>query len=344
MIDISELTTEYETAWTEFVNGVPGATIAHELGWREVIRDSLGHQPVYLIARDEDKLTGILPLFLVKTWWQSRYVISLPWIDYGGVCAVDRESEKLLLERACELTRRYKAEFMELRSVDSAEAGQLEVSEKKVTFLLELDKDPEIVWRGFNAKLRNQVRKADKSGLTTEYAGLEKIDSFYRVFARNMRDLGTPVWGKDFFERILTKFRESAKIILVKKEDKVIASGLVLSFKDRLYVPSASSYRDYLRYCPNHALYWRVIEDACKQGYGYFDFGRSTWDSNTFKFKKQWAPEPTQLRWQYHLNKADGIPAINPNNPKYRLFIGMWRKLPLPVANVVGPRLIKNFP
>lgn len=344
MINISELTTEYEAAWSQFVSDHPDATIAHEIGWREVIRDSLGHRPIYLTASEGPRITGILPLFLVKTWWQSRYMVSLPWIDYGGVCASDNESERLLLKRACEITRQHKAEFMELRSVDSSPISDLEVSEKKVTFLLELDKDPEIVWKGFNAKLRNQVRKADKSGLVTEYAGLEKLDLFYRVFARNMRDLGTPVWGKDFFERILTRFADTAKIILVKMNDKTIAAGLVLAFKDRLYVPSASSYRSYLKYCPNHALYWRVIKDACEQGYQYFDFGRSTWDSNTFKFKKQWAPEPRQLRWQYHLNKADEIPAINPNNPKYRLFIGMWRMLPLSVANMVGPRLIKNFP
>jgi FemAB-related protein (PEP-CTERM system-associated) len=344
MITISELTKEHDTAWCKFVNDNPEATIAHELGWRDVISASLGHQPVYLVATDGSQVSGILPLFRVKTWWQSRYVVSLPWIDYGGVCAIDKESERLLLERACEITRQQKAEFMELRSVNGSESNALKVSENKVTFLLELDKDPEIIWKGFDAKLRNQIRKADKSGLTTEYAGLEGLDSFYRVFARNMRDLGTPVWGKDFFERILTRFEDSAKIILVKMNDETIAAGLVLSFKDRLYVPSASAYRSYLKYCPNHALYWRVIKDGCEQGYQYFDFGRSTRDSNTFKFKKQWAPEPRQLYWQYHLNRVDEIPAINPNNPKYRLFIGMWRRLPLAIANRLGPKLIKNFP
>ncbi|UCG61166.1 MAG: FemAB family PEP-CTERM system-associated protein [Candidatus Zixiibacteriota bacterium] len=344
MISVSEYSTEHESQWSQFVSESDTATIAHEIGWRDVIADSLGHKPMYLMATRGSEITGILPLFLVTTWWRARYVVSSPWIDYGGVCARDPESESLLLERACQITQQHKARFMELRSVDNSGAGNLEISEKKVTFLLELNRDPDKIWKGFDAKLRNQVRKADKSGLTTEYAGVEKLDLFYGVFSYNMRDLGTPVWGRDFFERILTRFNETAKLILVRKEDRVIAGGLVLAFKNRLYVPSASSYRSYLKYCPNHALYWRVIKDACEQGYAYFDFGRSTWDSPTFRFKKQWAPQPRQLRWQYYLNSVNEIPSINPNNPKYRLFIGTWRKLPLRIANLLGPRVIKNFP
>jgi FemAB-related protein (PEP-CTERM system-associated) len=341
---VSEYTPQMESQWTRFVEHMPEATVAHQIGWREVIRDSLGHRPVYLMAINGDEITGILPLFLVKTWWRARYVVSLPWIDYGGVCARDVESERLLLERACRVTEEENARFMELRSVVNSTSLDLATSDKKVTFLLNVEGGPDRIWKGFNAKLRNQIRKADKSGLATEYGGLDELELFYRVFAHNMRDLGTPVWGIDFFERMLVRFEDNAKLVLVRKDDRVIAGGLVLAFKDRLYVPSASAYRSYLKYCPNHALYWRVIRDAAEQGYRYFDFGRSTWNSSTFNFKKQWTPTPTQLHWQYHLNKADQIPAINPDNPRYRLFIGLWQKLPLPVANTIGPRLIKNFP
>ncbi|UCD63470.1 MAG: FemAB family PEP-CTERM system-associated protein [Candidatus Zixiibacteriota bacterium] len=343
MTDVVEYTADYKAAWSTFVEKADNATIAHDIGWMEVIAKGLGHTPRYLLAVDGQQVTGILPLFEVKTWWRSRYLVSLPWIDYGGVCAADAATEQLLVARGREITEQARAEFMELRSVNPT-AVDLPTSQKKVTFLLQLDRDPEKVWTGFNAKLRNQIRKADKSGLTTELGGLEFLGAFYKVFARNMRDLGTPVWGRDFFAEILTTFKDSARIILVRMSGRVIAGGLVLSFKDRLYVPSASAYREYLKYCPNHALYWRVIKDGCEGGYRFFDFGRSTWESNTFKFKKQWAPEPTQLSWQYHLNKTQEIPMVNPSNPRYRLFIGLWRKLPLAIANAVGPKLIKNFP
>jgi serine/alanine adding enzyme len=213
-----------------------------------------------------------------------------------------------------------------------------------VTFRLNLDKDPEIVWKKFDAKLRNQIRKAEKSGLYTELGGLDILPQFYKVFQWKMRDLGTPVWGYRFFETILNEFPDTAKIMLVKKENMTIGGGLVLSFKNMLYVPSAASYNEYLRLCPNHALYWNVIKMGCEKGYGQFDFGRSTWDSPTFNFKKQWVNDPIQLNWQYSLIGINDLPAINPENKKYKLMINIWRRLPLPLTNYLGPKVIKNFP
>jgi FemAB-related protein (PEP-CTERM system-associated) len=236
-----------------------------------------------------------------------------------------------------------KAQFAEFRSVDAV-FGDLPVMDDKVTFLLELNKDPEIIFKGFNSKLRNQIRKARKSKLTTQFGGLELLPDFYRIFSWKMHSLGTPVWGYSHFENILKVFPGTAQIIMVKKDEKSIAGGLVLAFKDRLYVPSAAAYRSALKYCPNHALYWDVIKKGCEEGYGYFDFGRSRIDSSTYKFKIQWVPKPTQLKWQYHLARAKEIPKINPASPKYRLFINLWKKLPLSAANYLGPRVIKNFP
>jgi len=340
---IIDYTDEHREAWSDYVDNSPKATIAHQIGLKKVIELSLGQRPSYLMAYNGSKVAGILPLFIVRTWWGERSLISLPWIDYGGICADDVETEKALLARACRITENMKAGFMELRSV---EAGDLNLAQRtdKVTFLLELDKDPEKIWNRFSAKLRNQIRKSQKVGLTTEYGRVEKLDEFYRVFSHNMRDLGTPVWGRDFFENIMVEFPNTAQLILVKRDEVTIAGGLVLSFKDRLYVPSASSYRSTLKYCPNHALYWSLIKIGCERGYRYFDFGRSSWHSHTFNFKKQWVSVPTQLTWQYYLNKLKEVPMINPNNPKYRLFIAAWRKLPLPVANFLGPKVIRNFP
>jgi FemAB-related protein (PEP-CTERM system-associated) len=343
MKEIVEYTDAYKTAWMGYVESSPSATVAHQIAWKEVMHDSLGYKPRYILVTEGPRIRGILPLFIVRTWWQSRYIISLPWIDYGGICADDSETEKLLLSEACRIVETERAEFMELRSV-KADNPNLVHRQDKVTFLLRLDKYPEKIWKGFDAKLRNQIRKSQKSGLTAEFGGAEKLLSFYKVFSYNMRDLGTPVWGIDFFQSILKKFPDTSQIILVKKDEKVIASGLVLSFKDRLYVPSASSYRSFLKYCPNHALYWEVIKKGCEQGYEYFDFGRSSWYHNTFNFKKQWVPVPTQLTWQYYLRRRKDLPLLSPSNPKYRFLIGLWKKLPLAIANYLGPKIIKNFP
>jgi len=343
MIRIVELAPDLAPGWSNYVAEAPAATIAHELNWSRVMSDGLGHRPLYRLAIDDDRVVGVLPMVLIKTWWQTRYLISLPWIDYGGVLADNGEVEAMLYEEARRLTKEMKAKFAEFRTA-TAGAFNLALLKNKVTFLLKLADDPDEIWKGFDAKLRNQIRKAEKSDLETAFAGIEGLPEFYKVFAYNMRDLGTPVWGYGFFKSILESFPETARIILVKKGNLTIASGLVLRFKDRLYVPSASAYRSFLKYCPNHALYWAVIKKGCEEGHKLFDFGRSAIDSSTYKFKIQWVPQPTQLTWQYYLWRIGEIPAINPHNPKYRLFINMWQRLPLPIANFLGPKLIKNFP
>jgi FemAB-related protein (PEP-CTERM system-associated) len=343
MKSIIEYKDEYKAIWSEFIKCSPEATIAHDIGWKDAIAAGLGHRPRYLMAMEGTTVTGALPLFLVKTWWQTRYFISLPWIDYGGICANDPESVRLLLEASRRMAQDDEAEFIEFRSVKSHDPDLLH-RQDKFTFLLELDRNPDEVWKGFDAKLKNQIRKSQKSELTVEFGGLEKLTEFYRVFARKMRDLGTPVWGRSLFSHILTIFKGAAEIVLVKRDRATIAAGLVLFFKDRLYVPSAASYGWALKYCPNHALYWGVITKGCERGLKYFDFGRSTVDSNTFNFKKQWVPSPTTLIWQYHLCRAKEMPAINPDNPRYRHLINAWRRLPLPVANFLGPKIIRNFP
>jgi FemAB-related protein (PEP-CTERM system-associated) len=343
MTDIIEYDDSRRAEWDDYVRRSKAATIAHEIGWRSVMAGSLGHRPRYLMALRDGVVVGILPLFVATTWWRARYVVSLPWIDYGGICADDSEAARLLLERAIHITKEEGAEFLELRSPEATDCDLADRTDK-VTFQLPLQADPEVLWKGFDAKLRNQIRKSQKSQLTAAIGGSEHIEDFYRIFTHNMRDLGTPVWGRDFFEAILEEFPDTAGIILVRLENKPVAGGLVLSFKGTRYVPSASAYRSYIKLCPNHALYWHCIKTACEEGYRYFDFGRSTWNSNTFKFKKQWMPEPRQLTWQYYLNRIKEVPKLNPSNPKYRLFIGMWRKLPLWAANFLGPRVIRNFP
>jgi FemAB-related protein (PEP-CTERM system-associated) len=343
MLEIVPYTDTYRAAWSEFIAQSPSATFGHLIAWREVIRDSLGHRPHYLIALRDSRIVGVLPLFCAQTWWRARSVISIPWLDYGGVCSEDPEAREALSEAACAMTREWGAGYAEFRSVEMV-TEKLPVSQKRVTFLLNLESDSELVWKKFDAKLRNQIRKSQKAELTTEIGGVELLDEFYRVFCFNMRDLGTPVWGKDLFRATLAAFEDPARLILVKKDGQVIAAGLILAFKDRLYVPSASAYRHALEHCPNHALYWTVIELGCRENRKWFDFGRSAIDSNTFRFKKQWNPEPTQLNWQYFLNGPAEIPEVNPRNPKYRMFVGAWQKLPLAIANILGPRVIRNFP
>jgi FemAB-related protein (PEP-CTERM system-associated) len=348
MARVIEYSDSDELRWRDFVENCPTANIAHLPGWRNVIESGLGHKPRYFCAVDGDRIVGVLPLFLIKTWTLSRYLVSIPWIDYGGICADNLEAEQLLISKAREIAKTDRAKYIELRSVDInsslVDTPNLFLRRDKVSFILDLNDDPDLVMKKFNGKLRNQIRKAQKSGLITEFAGVEKLADFYRIFAWRMRALGTPVWGVKFFEAILKTYSSTARLALVRKDDKFIAAALVLSFKNQLYVPSAASYTEYLRYCPNQALYWDIIKNGCEQGYRYFDFGRSTWNSPTFNFKKQWVPTPLQLTWQYYLNTAKTPPDVENGKKKYAPLMAIWRKLPLPVANLLGPKVVKNFP
>ncbi len=340
---VIEYTDDFENNWSDYVARSPKATIAHQIGFRKAIRDGLGNEPKYLLAQDDSRVIGILPLFLIRTWWNAAYLISVPWLDYGGICADDSGAEAMLLQEAQRLAEREKAEFIEFRSLEKSRQ-QLIDHPQKVTFLMDLSAGSEAIWKAFDAKLRNQIRRSQKSELVVVFGGTELLDEFYKIFAWKMHDLGTPVWGKKLFARLLEEFPKSIEIALVKQGNTVLTSALVLSFKDRQYVPSAAAYRKHLKMCPYHALYWNVIERGCKLGFKFFDFGRSTIDSPTYHFKQQWVEEPTPLEWQYSLHRTDEVPEINPGNPKYRLVRYLWRKMPLPVANLLGPAVIKNFP
>jgi FemAB-related protein (PEP-CTERM system-associated) len=210
--------------------------------------------------------------------------------------------------------------------------------------ILDLEKDSDSQWRGFNAKLRNQIRKAEKSGLRTAFGRLELLEGFYDVFARNMRDLGTPVYTQDFFRNLLTTFAGSTRVIAVRLEGRTIAAGIISWFRNVVEMPWASSIRDHRGLCPNNLLYWEAIKQAIAMGCGKFDFGRSTPGEGTFKFKEQWGAKPVQLHWQYLLKEGKELPELSTKNPKYEMAIKLWQKLPVGLTRLVGPPIVRNIP
>jgi len=214
----------------------------------------------------------------------------------------------------------------------------------KVTMLLDLKSSVEDQWNSLDGKVRNQVRKAEKAGLRTVMGGVELLDGFYEVFCRNMRDLGTPVYGRNFFRNVLEEFPATTRILSVTKDDRVIASALLTWYKDTLEVPWASSNKDFRAFCPNNLLYWEAIRFAVDSGHGTFDFGRSTPGEGTYNFKKQWGARPVQLHWQYLLREGEAVPEVNPKNPKYRLAIQAWQRLPLTLTNLLGPHIVRCIP
>jgi len=334
-------TAEDAVAWDAFVRACPDATGYHEWAWRRVFERAFGHECVYLMARDAGgSVAGVLPLVEIRSLLFGRTLTSLPFLNYGGVLSASDDAARALIDEAAALATSRRCRHVELRHV-GRRFEHLPCRQHKVTMRLAL---AEGLWERLDRKARNQVRKAQKSDLSVERGGAELLDAFYAVFARNMRDLGTPVYAKTFFAEVLDACGDRARIIAVRLKDAPIAAGLTYRTGGMIEIPWASSIRDFNALCPNHLLYWHALETAIAEGAGVFDFGRSTPGEGTFKFKEQWGAEPVPLHWEYWLASGGELPDQSPKNPKFHLAIEAWKRMPLWAANVVGPRLVRGIP
>lgn len=327
-----------EKRWDDYVGQNPNAGHCHFSAWREVISKTYGHRPYYLWSCKEGKVEGILPLIFMRDLLFRRTLVSLPFLDDGGICAEDLLTAQALCEEALRLAERLGTEGVDFRHRRENGLG-LRTHGKKVTLVLNLIDDPEQTWKGLKAKVRNQVRKAEKSGLSTSWHQEDGLRDFYNIFATNMRSLGSPVHSFTLFAQILKRFETSSKLILVRKGTTTVGGALCLFFKKTVFVPWASSLMAYRSLCPNNLLYWEAIRWASENGFTRFDFGRSSPGSGTYHFKKQWGASEEPLHWQFlGLDKKDpGL--VEAEDVRFLLASRIWKHLPLSIANCVGPRI-----
>jgi serine/alanine adding enzyme len=330
-------------AWDKYVDQHPARTFSHRWGWAPVLANSFGTKPYYIIARHNDAIVGILPLAYMKSRLFGKYLISLPWLDYGGPLADTPEIALGLTDYSSNLARENNCRFVEHRAVKTPIPGLLE-KRQKWSFVMDLSGSEEDIWKGIDGKAKNQVRKAEKSNLTVKFGKGELLDDFYKIFAFNMRDLGTPVWPKSLYGEQFHHFKDDTEMAVVMMGEIPIAAALIIHYQDYSAVPSASSYYKYRNLCPNNIMYWEIIKRCRNRGSLRFDFGRSTLNAGTYNFKKQWVKNPVELVWQYKLLTIDDLPELNPSNPKFRLAINVWRRLPLPIANCLGPKIVTKLP
>jgi len=327
-----------------FVNKMESSSLYHNYRWISVIEKSFGHKCYYLVCEESDGLiTGALPMVHLKSRLFGNFLVSMPFFNYGGVCAESEGSRSLLIEEAVRIANDVGASHIELRQESPMQNG-FPSKTSKVSMRLDLPSSPEDLMRSFPSKLRSQVRKPQKEGMTTRIGRFEELDGFHHVFSVNMRKLGTPVLPKGFFRDILVQFPDESWICSVYLDRVPVASGFLVAFKNRLEIPWASSLPEFNRYSPNMLLYWSCLDFACRGGFKVFDFGRSTAGERTCKFKEQWGARPAQLHWHYWLRDGGGMPDLTPGNPKYRLAIALWKRLPLSVTKIIGPRVIRNIP
>ena len=313
--------------------------------WLQVLRDGLRHE-VYAVAaiNTDGKVCGFLPLAFVSSMLFGRYLVSLPYLNSNGVMADCPDVQTLLIQRAIDLADELGAKHLELRHeapIDHPLLGGAMTS--KVHMRLTLPSCKDKLWKSYDTKVRNQVRKGEKNDLTVTWGGHDMLDDFYLVLSQNMRDLGTPVYSSSFFAAILNAFADDAEFCIVSAGMKPIACALLLHGKGVSEVPTASSLREFNSTCANMLMYRHLIDRAVERGQRVFDFGRSTREGSTFKFKKQWGAEARPATWQYHLRSGE-LNEMRPENPRYQRMIKLWQKLPVRVTQYIGPSIVRGIP
>ncbi len=315
-----------------------------DAAWLRVAEQGLAHQPYLVIAQRGEAVVGRLAMALVSSRLFGRFLVSLPYVNSGGVSASEPECIPLLVERAAALADELNVRYLELRhetKVDHS-AFNFELG-SKVHLRLPLPPTAEDLWNQLKAKVRNQVRKAGDYQLEARFGRHECLPDFYRVFARNMRDLGTPVFGKRLFAAILDEFPEQAELCVVTRQGRPLAAGILVHGAASTEIPSASSLREFNSMNANMFMYWRLLERAIERGQRLFDFGRSTVDSNTFRFKKQWGAEPHPAVWQYYVRSGD-VASMRPDSARNQRLIRIWQRLPVWLTRLAGPAIVRGIP
>jgi len=313
-------------------------------GWREIISNTYGHPAFYLTACQDGEIAGILPLVHIRSRIFGNSLISMPFLDYGGIVAKNQESFQTLLDQALQLKKERAARFIELRHHEAPPAFALSGGTAygdKSTLILDISQGAENLWKSFSPKVRNQVRKAQKSGLSVQIGGVELLNEFYRPFTANMRDLGSPVHHPKFFIEIFRVFGDDVRLTLIREANKTVGGLVVLFNKNTAIVPWASCYRGYFSKCPNNLLYWETMQYACSRGCTRFDFGRSSLNSGTYHFKLQWGAVPFPLHWRiYGCSGTDNSNTQPPTESRtLRMASALWKHIPIGVANILGPRI-----
>jgi FemAB-related protein (PEP-CTERM system-associated) len=329
-------------AWDAFVLGLPEATFFHRFGWKRVIEQAFGHRTHFLLAERTGRIEGVLPLAEMKSRLFGHSLVSSPFCVYGGIAAANPLARAALDEHAQNLAAELGVGHLEYRDREAPAHADWPGTELYVTFRKELDPDVEKNMLAIPRKQRAMVRKGIKNDLRVDMeAG---VDGFFAVYADNVRRHGTPALPKRYFALLRQEFGEDCDVLLVRSpEGKVVSGVLSFHFRDEILPYYAGDALEARNLAANDFKYWELMRRACERGVRVFDYGRSKVGTGPYDFKRNWGFEPTPLHYRYKLVRADRVPENNPNNPKYRLFIKAWQRLPLAVTNFLGPHIVKNL-
>jgi FemAB-related protein (PEP-CTERM system-associated) len=340
-------TSNDEQRWDAYVTSHPEASPYHLSAWKNAVAEAYQHKGYYLVAEQGQQIAGVFPLIHLQLPFFVNELTSLPFCDVGNILSDNAQVAELLLLESIYLGRKLKTEKLQLRGNSSIPPrfNQTIFPEKtaKMRMFLSLPQSSEALIKGFKAKLRSQIGKAEKNGLVFSWETADGIDAYYSVFSKNMRDLGSPVHSKKWFRSIMKHYGDNAKMGLVSHGSQAIGCCILLAVGRKISIPWASTLRKYNSLSPNMLLYWNVLKYSADAGFTTFDFGRSSEGEGTYRFKQQWGAEPTPLSW--HTTVPPKMPSLQNDLPRGMLnrdnLAKLWNKLPLVLANSLGPHFRK---
>ena len=328
-------------AWDAFVATCAQATFFHRAGWQRILADVFRHDTYFLYAELDGQVAGVLPLAHVDSTLFGNSLVSLPFAVYGGVAAATQAVALALENEAARLARHLGVDHLELRNV-APRHPDWPLQDLYVTFRREILADEEANMLAIPRKQRAMVRKGAKNGLRSEID--DGVERFFELYADNVHRHGTPAMPRKYFQALRDEFGSDCEVLTVVAPDgRALSSVLSFYFRDEVlpyYAGDDVLARDL---AANDFKYWELMRRACARGLKVFDYGRSKQGTGSYSFKKNWGFEPAPLHYEYQLYKRDAIPQNNPSNAKYRLMIATWRRLPIGVANWLGPFVVRNL-
>ncbi len=339
-IKISLLNPEVASLWDDFVVSCKEATFFHRAGWKSVIENAFGHKTWFLYAERDQQIIGVLPLVEVKSHLFGHSLSSLPFCVYGGIAAADDQARKLLDQAAQKLAIQLAVDYLEYRNITPYHSDWV-TKGLYVTFRKEIDVDAEKNMLAIPRKQRAMVRKGIKNNLQGSID--TDIDRFFYAYSTSVHRLGTPVFSKKYFRLLKSTFGEDCELLIISSDHKVVSAVMSFYFRDEVLPYYGGGIDEARDLAANDFMYWELMRRSCERGISIFDFGRSKLDTGSYSFKKNWGFEPQPLYYEYQLHKVKTMPDHNPLNPKYRLFIQAWQRMPLALANFIGPHIVKNL-
>jgi FemAB-related protein (PEP-CTERM system-associated) len=340
-VDVRPLTTE-TVDWDAFVRSTPGGSPFHLVAWKRAVESAFGHRAHYLMALRGGAIEGVLPLFEVRGLFGGRGLVSVPYGVYGGVCATSTGATTVLVEAAHDLARHRGASYVELRHQVGRELD-LPTKALYVTFSRPISSSDEENLNTIPRKQRRMTRQGPKHGLRADF-NLCHLDRFWNIYAHSVHALGSPVFPRRLFRSIAREFGKDCELLTIWKGAAPVSGVLTLFFEDRVLPYYGGALPEALPYAVNDFMYWELLCHAARAGYRIFDFGRSREGTGAYHFKRHWGFEPVPLPYQYILLDGGRMPDLSPSNPKMRLAVTAWKRMPLPLTRLIGPRLTKYLP